>query len=220
MSKYVKDLVTKDIAQRLDGVDDALLVNVVGLTAPKTVELRKRLRDKGVKLLVVKSSLARRASQGTSLASAFDGAEGSLALLWGSTDVIALAKEVVDIQRSGLYEPFEPRGGVMDGEHLTAEGVAMISKWPSREEQLSILLGQVLSPGANLSAQLLGPGAALASQIEKKSEGADSESEAEAAVAADASADSQPPEAAGAPEEAAEAAAAEAAPEASGAEQG
>ena len=57
----------------------------------------------------------------------------------------------------------------------SAERVAEISKWPNRAEQLSILSGQILSPGANLSAQLKGPGGLLASQIEKKSkEGDDS----------------------------------------------
>jgi len=45
MSKYVKDLVTQEIARRLDGVDDALLVNVVGLDANKTVVLRRRGLD-------------------------------------------------------------------------------------------------------------------------------------------------------------------------------
>ena len=171
MSKYVKDLVTKDLGQRLSGVEDALLVNVVGLDANKTVQLRKRLRDKQMNLLVVKNNLARRACEGTPLAAAFEGAAGTLAMLWGGEDLISLAKEVMDIKRSGEFEPFEPRGGVMDGEHLSAEMVKDISKWPNREGQLSLLLGQILSPGAQLSSQLLAPGGALASQIEKKSEG-------------------------------------------------
>jgi len=152
-------------------------VNVVGLDANKTVVLRKRLRDKQMKLLVVKNSLAKRASEGTPLAAAFEGSEGTLAVLWGGEDVVSMAKEVVEIQKSGQFEPFEPRGGVMDGEHLTADLVKDISKWPSREEQLSLLMGQILSPGANLSAALLGPGAKLASQIEKKSEEAESPAE-------------------------------------------
>ena len=31
MSKFVKDLITKDLRKRLDGVEDALLVDVIGL---------------------------------------------------------------------------------------------------------------------------------------------------------------------------------------------
>jgi large subunit ribosomal protein L10 len=58
----------------------------------------------------------------------------------------------------------------MDGQPLTADQVKLVSKWPSRQEQLSILSGQILNPGAKLSSQLLGAGAKLASQIKKKSE--------------------------------------------------
>jgi large subunit ribosomal protein L10 len=178
MSKYVKDLVTKELGKRLEGIEDALLVNVVGLDANKTVQLRKRLRDKEVNLLVVKNNLARRACEGTPLAAAFEGAAGTLALLWGGEDLISLAKEVIEIERGGQFEHFGPRGGVMDGEHLSAEMVKDISKWPNRQGQLSILLGQILSPGANLSSQLLAPGGALASQIEKKAEETDEGGEA------------------------------------------
>ena len=170
MSKYVKDLVTQELSQRISGVEDALLVNVVGLPATKAVALRKRLRDNGMRLLVVKNSLAKRASQGTPLAPAFEQMQGPLALLWGDVDIISLAKEVVGLERSGEFAPFAPCGGVMDGEALTAEGVKQISKWPNRREQLGILVGQILSPGAQLSSQMLAPGGALASQIEKLSE--------------------------------------------------
>jgi ribosomal protein L10 len=89
-------------------------------------------------------------------------------MVWGSEDIISLAKEVVAIQQGSDFPAFEARGGVMDGEHLTAERVKEISKWPNRQQQLRMLLGQILSPGANLVAQLLGAGGALASQIEKK----------------------------------------------------
>ena len=61
MSKYVKNLVVQDLKRRLDGVDDAVLVNVVGMEANETVVLRKQFRDKGIGLLVVKNSLAKRA---------------------------------------------------------------------------------------------------------------------------------------------------------------
>jgi ribosomal protein L10 len=171
MSKYVKDLMAKDFASRLEGVDDALLVNVVGLDANSTVVLRRELREKNIQLMMVKNSLAKRATEGTPLAAAFDGAEGTLAMVWGGEDFISLAKEVVALDSGKEYPEFEARGGVMDGECLTAEKVKAISKWPNRQEQLSLLVGQILSPGANLSSQLLGPGGALASQIKQKSEG-------------------------------------------------
>ena len=63
MSKFVKDLITKDLRNRLEGVDDALLVDVIGLKNDKSVALRQRLRKKNIHLLVVKNSLAARATK-------------------------------------------------------------------------------------------------------------------------------------------------------------
>lgn len=171
MSKQVKQLVANDIRKRLNGVQDAVLVNVIGLDTAKTFALRKKLREKNISLLVVKNSLARMATEGTSLAPAFNGVEGTLALVWGATDFVSLAKELVELQKDPQFEKFETRGGVMDREQLTPARVQEISKWPSRTEQLSILLGQILSPGAQLLSQLTAPGGALMSQLKKKSEG-------------------------------------------------
>jgi ribosomal protein L10 len=170
MSKYVKDLLSKDIARRLEGVGEVLLVNVVGLDAGKTFVLRKQLREKNIHLLVVKNSLAKRATEGTPLAAAFESAEGMLAMVWGSEDFVSLAKEVAALDGNPEFPAFQARGGVMEGEHLTAERVIEVSRWPNRQEQISILVGQILSPGARLASQLLGPGRALASQVAEKSE--------------------------------------------------
>ncbi len=170
MSKYVKDLITKDLSSRLEGVNDAVLVNVIGIDSNSTVKLRKEFREKNINLMVVKNSLVRRATEGTPLAAAFEGVVGTLAVVWGAEDFVSLVKEVDQLDKDeGDYERFETRGGVMDGEQLSAERVKEISKWPSRQEQLSLLVGQILAPGANLLSQIAAPGGALASQIEQKS---------------------------------------------------
>ncbi len=174
MSKYVKNLMTKDLMNRLEGVEDCLVVNVIGLEANDTVALRRQLREKNIQLMVVKNSLARRATAEESLKSlapAFEGITGTSAICWGADDFVSLVKEVVKLDKnSDVYEKFEARGGVLDGEQLTKERVHEISKWPSREEQLSMLVGQILGPGSQLAAQLIGPGGSLASQVEEAGE--------------------------------------------------
>ena len=89
----------------------------------------------------------------------------------GAEDFVSLVKEITDLDKDqDKFEKFQTRGGVMDGEALTPERVTEISKWPTREEQLSLLVGQILGPGAQLSAQLIGPGGQLASQVKQVSE--------------------------------------------------
>ena len=111
--------------------------------------------------MVVKNSLAARAMEGTPLAPMFEGLTGTSAVCWGGEDIVSLAKEVSGLAKDKQYEAFETRGGVMEGENLSAQQVAEVSKWPTREEQLSLLTGQILGPGARLASQLTGPGSAL-----------------------------------------------------------
>ena len=171
MSKLVKNLLAKDLSNRLDGVEDCVLANVIGMDANPTSALRKRLREKGIGMMVVKNSLAQRATEGTSLAAAFEGIGGTNAVLWGADDFVSLVKEATELNKDEEdFEVFETRGGAMDGVQLTPERVLEISKWPSRTEQLSMLVGQILGPGAQLAAQLKGPGGALVSQIKSKGE--------------------------------------------------
>lgn len=171
MSKYLKDLIVEDLRGRLEGVEEALLVNVIGLGANANNRLRGELEAKSINLLVVKNSLAQRATTGSSLAPMFEGLTDTAAVCWGGEDVVSLAKEVTRLAGSDGLEAFKTRGGVMDGEALSAQQVADLSKWPNRQEQLSIFVGQILGPGATLAAQLMGPGSALAGQVGQKAEG-------------------------------------------------
>lgn len=171
MSKFVKNLLIEDLRKRLDNVNDALLVKVEGVEANANNRLRTELQNKNINLLVVKNSLAAQATEGTALSTAFEGLSGPAAIVWGGEDIVSLAKEISRIAKDDQYKPFETRGGVMDGEVLSPEDVVKVSKWPSREEQLSIVSGQILSVGATLCGQLGSVGGALASQIKQKAEG-------------------------------------------------
>ncbi|MFO0924494.1 MAG: 50S ribosomal protein L10 [Pirellulales bacterium] len=167
MSKVVKKFVTRDIANRLAGVQDAIVVNVVGLEANDNYLLRKTLREQGIGMLVVKQSLAARATEGTSLRAAFGSLNGSIAVVWGCEDFVALAKAITKLDKEGKFPKFEIKGGVMDGDGLTGDQVKAISKWPSRQEQISLLVGQILSPATNLVGQILGPSRTVAGQVKK-----------------------------------------------------
>ncbi|QGJ70124.1 50S ribosomal protein L10 [Planctomycetales bacterium 10988] len=179
MSKYVKGLIIDHFRDRLQDVENALVVNVSGIDANVNNELRHRLREKQIELLVIKNSLARKAFKETPLFPSVDGLTGPSALVWGGEDIVSVAKEITKIAEDDHFKPFEIRGGAMDGAALSAEMVVAVSKWPSRQEVLSTIVGQLLSPGMNLSGALLGPGKLLASQIKKISEGEDGEPVAE-----------------------------------------
>lgn len=167
MSKYVKNLLSAEIQNRLEGVSDAIVADVIGMNSESTFAVRKLLREKNANMLVVKRSLANRAAEETPLRPLFEEKQGSVAVVWGCEDFVSLAKEVAAITKDKQFEKFELKGGVMDGERLSPEKVLDVSKWPNREEQISMLVGQILGPGSQLSAQVLGPGSQLAGQVKK-----------------------------------------------------
>jgi large subunit ribosomal protein L10 len=197
MSKSVKELVTRELRSQLAGVNDVLLVNVVGLDAIRTTKLRRELRTKNIHIEVVKNSLARRATEGTVLAPAFEGASGTLAIVWGAEDIVSLAKEITRFSELKEFEGFQTRGGAMDGAKLSDKEVKDVSKWPTRHEQLSLLVGQILSPGATLAGQLIAMGGTLAGQIKQRVEDLEKESPPDSGPAPSPSPQT-PPEPAGA----------------------
>lgn len=182
MSKFVKNIITEDLKRRLDGVDNALLVNVVGMKVNDSNSLRATLAEKGVKVMVVKNSLAARAFADDPLGPAFDGLTGNAAVCWGASDIVALAKEVVNVTKDKRFAKFSILGGVMDGESFAAPQAVEISKWPTREEQIAILLGQITGVGSKLSSQLVACSSNLASQIKQRWD-KDGEGEAEESAA-------------------------------------
>src|SRR5262245_18262898 len=127
MSKYLKDLVTRDLKNQLNGVGEALVVDVIGLDAIRTSKLRDELRKKNIKLEVVKNSLALRATEGTPLAKAFEGVEGTMAIVWGSDDFVSLTKEIVRLSEAKEFEGFKAKGGSMDGGRLTPAEIKQVS---------------------------------------------------------------------------------------------
>lgn len=177
MSKYVKNLLAEDVKNRLSEVESLMVISLVGINAKTNHTLRGLLAAKGIELLVVKNSMAQRAVEGTPLAKGLSTLTGSCALCWGASDAVALAKEVVKLTSDKVYKGLEIRGAVLDGEPLDAKSAAEVSKWPTRQEQISILVGQIVGVGSQLSGQLISVGGALASQIEKIGGGSDANSD-------------------------------------------
>ena len=147
MSKYVKNLVAEHLRRQLAGVHECAVGKHGRAERKRQHTAPSGAARQDIQVLVVKNSLAARAAEGTALAPMFDGVAGTSAICWGSEDIVSLAKEITKLIQGDKFAPFQARGGVMDGERLTAVQVDQVSKWPSRTEQLSILSGQILSPG-------------------------------------------------------------------------
>ncbi len=173
MSKKVKEMLMNEIQDRLDGATEVLVIDSSRLDAVTDNQFRIALQEKGVHLLTVKNTLARRVlgDAGKSLG---DVLSGPSTLVWGGEDVVALSKEVTQWVKK--IEPLELKGATVEGQALDKAGVETLSKSPGRLELISQIAGLMLSPGARLGGALLGPGGKLAGcvkAVEEKAEGAE-----------------------------------------------
>ena len=163
--------------------------------------LRRRLERKGVKITVVKNTLARRAASGTKLKGFDKLLDGPSAVIYGkSASISAIARMLMDEKKND--EKLELRGMFFDGEIYPGEkGVDAVSKLPTREEAIAGIVAAVLGPGRRLVGAVKGPSGKIAGilkAIEEKAKSAAPEAAAPEAAAPEAAA----PEAA-APEAAA-----------------
>lgn len=168
MSKEVKSLIIQEIQGRIGDCRDLLVANVSKLDAISTNKFRLALKKKGITILALKNSLARVILDKNGIKDLGEALDGPSALIWGAEDIVALAKEMTHWTKQ--YPNFELKGGAVDGQPINAAGVVKLSKSPSRLELIARIMGQLLSPGANIAGALKGPGGKLAGQFKAMAE--------------------------------------------------
>lgn len=176
MSKVVKKMIIDDIRNRLSDCEELLVVDASRLDAQSDNRFRLALREKGIHLLQVKNTLARRALEDREISGLETVLTGPSTIVWGGEDIVALSKEIA--QWAKQIRQLEIKGGALEGKAIDAQGVDQLSKSPSRLELIGQISGLLLSPGARLAGALLGPGGTLAGQLKAMSEQDAEESEA------------------------------------------
>jgi large subunit ribosomal protein L10 len=176
MSKRVKDLVTRDLTARLKDIDGVAVINPRGIDANKNNHIRRKLHEQGVRMTVVKNTLAKRAVGEKSKLKGFDALlDGPSAVIYGKASIAAIARILLDEKKT--TEALELRGVFFDGEIYAGEkGVEQVSKLPTREEAIGQIVAALLGPGSAVAGALAGPGGtlgALLTAIEEKNKGAE-----------------------------------------------
>lgn len=183
MSKKVKDLVTKELATKLNGVENVAVINPRGIDATKNNQIRRKLRDKGLRMTVVKNTLVRRAAGDGKLKGFEALLDGPSALIYGQASVSAIARLLMDEKKAD--DKLELRGIFFDGEVYAGDkGMERVSKFPTREEAIGQVLAALMGPARNLASAIKGPGGKLAGVLKTIEERAEKAGSADAAAPA------------------------------------
>ncbi len=155
-----KKAVVAAVSAQVEKSQTMVLAEYRGIEVGDLTLLRKKAREAGVYLHVVKNTLVRRAVANTPFANLTDQMTGPL--IYGlSEDAVAAAKVLVEFAK-GNNEKLVVKSGSYTGEFLDAEGVKALASIPSREELLAKLLGVMQAPVSGFAGAL----AALAKKKE------------------------------------------------------
>src|SRR5918999_1411958 len=147
MNRDQKEAVVAEVATQIQESEAVFAVDYRGISVPQAAELRVKLNDAGARFRVVKNTL-------TLLAADKAGADPLKEVLEGPTaftfvaaeggDVALAAKALAQFRRE--TELLEFKGGVMNGEALSAEQIGEIARLPAKDVLYGQLVAMVASP--------------------------------------------------------------------------
>jgi large subunit ribosomal protein L10 len=170
MNRDQKAAVIEEVATQISDSEAVFAVDYRGISVGQVAELRISLGDAGARFRVVKNTL-------TELAADRAGADPLREVLDGPTaftfvapdgDVALAAKALADFRRR--TDLLEFKGGVMNGEAISADQIGALSRLPAREVLHSQLVGVIASPITGLVRGLNALISGLAIQLQQIAE--------------------------------------------------
>jgi large subunit ribosomal protein L10 len=168
MNREQKTAVVEEVAAQIQESEAVFAVDYRGISVPQAAALRERLTEAGARFRIVKNTL-------TLLAADKAGAEPLKGVLEGPTaftfvtaedgDVALAAKALAQFKRE--HDLLDFKGGLMNGEPLTAEQIAELARLPARDVLHGQVVGMIASPITGLVRTLNALIAGLAIQLKQ-----------------------------------------------------
>ncbi len=181
MSKRIKSLITEELERKFKGTESIVVVDYIGIDSKTTGNIRSALKQKQVKMTVVRNALAAKALESAGLKGAGELLKGTNAIIYGGESIVDLVKELVE--QGKKVEKVKIKGSLVEGRLLDDKATAALAKLPNKKELQGIIVGQILGPGRKIAGQIKGPAGKLAGQIKAVEEKAKNAEAAPAAAA-------------------------------------
>jgi large subunit ribosomal protein L10 len=148
MNRDQKAAVVDELSEEIRSAETIFAVDYRGISVADAADLRGRLRDAGTRFRIVKNSLTERASDQAGASELKAMLEGPTALAFVTGDAALAAKALNDAGRA--FGTLTFKGGLMNGDTLTAEQIQSIARLPSRDVLTGQLVGTIAAPLSQL----------------------------------------------------------------------
>ena len=145
-----------------------VLTQYVGLTMKDIDNLRAKIRENGGEFHIIKNTLAKRAFEQAGISVLTGQLEGSTAIIFAFSDAPATVKAVTEYARTSEF--LKIKGGFLEKQALTPEGVKALAELPPLPVVRAQLLGTLLAPAGKLVRTLAEPGRMIAAVIKAHAE--------------------------------------------------
>lgn len=164
-----KQAISSEYITRLNSSPFFIVVDYTGLRVGPMTELRKRLRNAGAEIHVVKNTIFRLAAKEAGVADIAGGTlAGQLAVVTGQRDVSAAAKVIKTF--ASEFEKPKLRFGFLNNQRIEAAAITELADLPPLEVLRGKLLGLLNTPATRLVALLNTPASQLARVLKAKAE--------------------------------------------------
>lgn len=146
----------------------AVIADYRGMKAAEMTAMRRKLKDSGVVMIVVKDTLASIAATKAGKADLKAAFKGPVAIAFGSKDITQPAKSLLEYLRANRDTKISIKGGFLGGKLISIADVTTLATLPPKEVLIARLMGSIQSPIARLVGQLQAPISGFARALEAR----------------------------------------------------
>ncbi len=139
-----KKAIVAEVSDVASSAQSAIAAEYRGLTVDEMTQLRAQARATGVKLRVVKNTLARRALEETDYACMTESLVGPLLLAFSLEEASSGAKLINDFSKE--HGNLKVKVVALAGKLLQPEDIKALASMPSRDEAIALLMAVMKAP--------------------------------------------------------------------------
>ncbi len=158
-----------EIESRIEANNGVFVVSYNGLTVKQAQELRHQLREVGAEMKVYKNNLVRLALKNQNQPAIDEILAGPLAYVFYENEPVEPAKALKEFA-SKSKGVLEIKGGISEGNAVTAEEVQAIADLPTKDQLLGQIAGLINGFARDIAVCVNGVSSGLARQISQISE--------------------------------------------------